>query len=80
MTCKCFRRSERTSSQRIRLSSDDSWHTFIKRIAASVQHITGQELQIKSVSDADSGSVVEEVEALRSKVEELSDEVSLLTR
>lgn len=61
------------------LYSDDSWHIFMKRFAASVQHITGQELDVKAVSDSD--SIVElELEALRSKVEELSDEVSISAR
>lgn len=53
--------------------SDDSWHLFIKRFAASVQFITGQELDVKA---AESRDVVEqELEGLRSKVEELNNEV-----
>jgi diaphanous 1 len=61
-------------------TSDDSWHTFMKRFAASVQHITGQELDVKAASDSDSINVVEEeLETLRTKVEELSDEVSSIT-
>jgi len=54
--------------------SDDSWHVFITRFAASVQHITGQELEVKAASDSDS-IIEQELEALRTKVEELSDEV-----
>jgi diaphanous 1 len=47
------------------------------RFASSVQHITGQELEVKAASDSESMSVVEqEMEGLRTKVEELSDEVS----
>jgi hypothetical protein len=46
------------------------------RFAASVQHITGQELDVKAASDSDS-IVEQELEALRTKVEELSDEVSV---
>ncbi|GLB34079.1 putative diaphanous FH3 domain contatinign protein [Lyophyllum shimeji] len=52
---------------------DDSWHIFIKRFAASVQHITGQELEVKAASESDS-FIEQELEELRSKVEELSDE------
>lgn len=60
-------------------SSDDSWHLFMKRFAKSVQHITGQELDVKAASDGDSAHLVElEIEALRAKVNELSDEVSAM--
>jgi len=48
---------------------------FLKRFAASVEHITGQEDKIETRPGSDS-SVEEELEALRSKVEQLSDEVS----
>ena len=48
----------------------------MKRFASSVQHITGQEIDVKAASDSDSMNIVEqELEELRSKVEELSDEV-----
>lgn len=57
--------------------SDDSWHLFMMRFVDSVQHITGQELEVKAASDSGSMVVVEqEMETLRAKVEELSDEVS----
>jgi diaphanous 1 len=58
------------------MQSDDSWHIFMKRFAASVVHITGQELDVKAASDTASSSIVEEeLETLRTKYEELSDEV-----
>jgi hypothetical protein len=57
-------------------SSGESWHGFLKRFATSVQHITGQELDINdSSSQVSSHLVEEELESLRNKVEELSDEV-----
>jgi len=56
--------------------SDDSWHLFLKRFAASVQHITGQELDVQAVKDP-SGFAEREIEELRNKVEELSDEVKI---
>lgn len=57
-------------------TSDDSWHIFMTRFAASVVHITGQELEVKAVSDNASSTIVEqELESLRTKYEELSDEV-----
>jgi diaphanous 1 len=57
--------------------SDNSWHLFMIRFANSVQHITGQELEVRVISDSDQMTVVEqEMEALRTKVDELSDEVS----
>jgi hypothetical protein len=40
-----------------------------------VQHITGQEVEVKTPIERDS-IVDEEIEALRTKVEKLSDEVS----
>lgn len=46
----------------------------------SVQHITGQELDVKAASDTNSRDIVEqELEELRSKVDELSEEVDPLT-
>jgi diaphanous 1 len=49
----------------------------LKRFAASVQHITGQELEVKAASDNNQLNIIEqELEALRTKVEELNDEVS----
>ncbi|KAJ6572601.1 hypothetical protein B0H10DRAFT_2106751 [Mycena sp. CBHHK59/15] len=56
--------------------TDDSWHIFMKRFAASVVHITGQELEVTAVSEnASSSTIVEqELESLRTKYEELSDE------
>lgn len=57
--------------------SDDSWHLFMMRFTNSVQHITGQELEVRAVSEIDSITVVEqELETLRTRVDELSDEVS----
>jgi hypothetical protein len=56
----------------------EGWHGFLRRFAASVQHITGQELDIDQASDRVSSHLVEEVEALRNKVEELSDEAWFL--
>jgi diaphanous 1 len=46
----------------------------MRRFAASVQHITGQELDVKAASESDPE---QELEALRIKVEELSDEVNI---
>ena len=51
----------------------------MKRFAASVEHITGQELDVRAASEDGSMTVVEEeLESLRAKVDELSDEVSSL--
>lgn len=56
--------------------SGENWHGFLKRFATSVQHITGQELEIDEASNHLSSHLVEEeLESLRNKVEELSDEV-----
>jgi hypothetical protein len=49
----------------------------MKRFATSVQHITGQELEVKAAANNGPFGIVEqELEELRSKVEELSEEVS----
>ncbi|KAJ8462763.1 hypothetical protein ONZ45_g17814 [Pleurotus djamor] len=53
---------------------DDGWYIFMKKFAASVQHITGQEIEVKAVSDAISVHVTEEIETLRAQVEDLSEE------
>ena len=59
--------------------SDHNWHLFLKRFATSVQEITGQELEVREAGESDgSREIVEqELEELRSKVEELTDEVCL---
>ena len=48
------------------------------RFAASVQYITGQELEVKAAQPTE--TVGQELEDLRSRVEELSDEVRLFPR
>ncbi|KAJ3492688.1 hypothetical protein NLJ89_g11182 [Agrocybe chaxingu] len=56
-------------------SFDDSWRIFLKRFASSVRHITGQDLEVKASHESDSREIVEqELETLRFKVEQLSDE------
>lgn len=58
--------------------SDDGWRVFLKRFATSVQHITGQEVEVKALGETSSSDIVEqELESLRLKVEELSDEVNV---
>lgn len=57
--------------------SDSNWRVFLKRFSTSVQHITGQEIEVKEPGESDSrDTVVQELESLRIKVEELSDEVN----
>lgn len=78
MTCKALFLARESCGSLICDFSDDSWHIFMKRFAASVQHITGQELEVRTASDNDSTNViVQELEALRIQVEDLSDEVRL---
>jgi hypothetical protein len=48
----------------------------MKRFAASVQYITGQELEVKAAESRD--IVEQELEDLRNRVGELSDEVWIL--
>lgn len=56
-------------------SSDDNWRVFMKRFASSVQHITGQTVDVVVGGGSPREVVEEELEVLRAKVEELSDEV-----
>ncbi|GEM06116.1 hypothetical protein Rt10032_c01g0133 [Rhodotorula toruloides] len=57
---------------------DRGWRTFIRQYLSSVQHIVGQQSLIRFSRVADTATVptsfIEELEALRTKVDELSDE------
>ncbi|KAF7302007.1 Formin-like protein 6 [Mycena indigotica] len=54
---------------------DESWHLFMTRFSSSVVHITGQALEVKAAYEDGSRTIIEqELEALRAKYEELSDE------
>lgn len=57
------------------LVSEDSWHIFLSRFIASVQHITGQELEVKAASSDHESLLEGELETLRTKVKELNGEV-----
>jgi len=51
----------------------------LKRFATSVQHITGQEIEVKEASENGFIEIIEkELEMLRTKVDELTDEVTSL--
>ena len=55
-------------------SSDDSWRLFMKRFGASVEHIVHDPLP--ALSEHEGGEALqEELESLRTKVQELSEEV-----
>ncbi|BGP28584.1 hypothetical protein JCM10296v2_000320 [Rhodotorula toruloides] len=57
---------------------DRGWRTFMRQYLSSVQHIVGQQSLIRSSRVADTATVptsfIEELETLRTKVDELSDE------
>lgn len=55
-------------------SSDDSWRLFMKRFGASVEHIVHDPLPALSEHEGDE-DLQEELEHLRTKVQELSEEV-----
>ena len=46
----------------------------MKRFTASVEHITGQELDVKPATESDA-ALEHELETLRAQVDDLSDEV-----
>lgn len=58
--------------------SDESWRVFLKRFATSVEHITGQEIEVKEARENGSVEIEQELEMLRAKVDELTDEVKHL--
>lgn len=57
---------------------DDGWSTLMGKYLSSVQHIVGQQAVVRASKSADTASVptsfLEELETLRDRVEELSDE------
>ena len=55
-------------------SSDDSWRLFMERFGASVEHIVHDPLPALSEHEGDE-ALQEELEHLRTKVRELSEEV-----
>lgn len=57
--------------------SDESWHAFLKRFATSVQHITRQDIGVKQETSS-LEIVKQELEMLRAKVDQLTDEVKYL--
>lgn len=61
---------------------DDGWKSFMRKYLASIQHLVGKQAMIKANRLSDTSTVpssfVEELEGLRSRVEELSDDKSKL--
>ncbi|EIW76318.1 hypothetical protein CONPUDRAFT_139713 [Coniophora puteana RWD-64-598 SS2] len=58
----------------------ENWQDFVKRFVDSVKHYSGHELDIRKSKDYDSVSIVEvELEDLRAKIDELSEENLQLT-
>ena len=54
---------------------NDGWKAFLVDFSSSVEYVTGQSIDLK-ISSQDHGAVIEEeLESLRSKVHELTDEV-----
>lgn len=57
--------------------SDENWCAFLQRFAESVQHVTGQVVDVRLASDTDHSLLQEEIDHLRTTVDKLSDEVRL---
>lgn len=73
-TCECEREFSFAKFSKVQ-SSDNYWQEFIQRYIASIHSIIGH-IDLRAGSDTASMEVVEdELEALRSRVEELNDEV-----
>lgn len=58
------------------LLSDEGWRYFIKQFSDSVRHITGQNLEATLPSEDREYILREELNSLRSKAEDLAEEVS----
>ena len=56
---------------------DDNWRMFMKRFISSVQHITGQSLDVVTEEQIAVPEIAEELESLRTRVDDLTDEVCL---
>lgn len=57
------------------LDSDDNWCAFLKRFTDSVQHITGQIVDVRLASEADHSLLQDEIDQLRGTVDKLTTEV-----
>jgi hypothetical protein len=53
----------------------DGWRAFLLDFSSSVEYLTGQSIDLNVSSQDQDGAIEEEVESLRSKVDELTDEV-----
>ncbi|KAI0776213.1 FH2-domain-containing protein [Trametes elegans] len=53
---------------------DDSWCAFLTRFAESVQHVTGQVVDVRLATDADHSLLQAEIDQLRATVDKLSAE------
>ena len=58
-------------------SSDGEWVDLIKEFTSSVGHITGRALNVETIIHDRSAVIEQELESLRAKVEELSNEVNM---
>jgi len=54
---------------------NDGWKAFLLDFSSSVEYVTGQSIDLKVSSQDRDGVIEEELEVLRSKVDELTDEV-----
>ena len=58
------------------LFSDDNWCAFLKKFTESVQHVTGQVVDVRLASET-GHSLQDEVDQLRATVDQLTAEVSI---
>ena len=57
------------------LFSDDNWCAFLKKFTESVQHVTGQIVDVKLASETDHSLLQDEIDQLRAQVDQLTAEV-----
>jgi archaellum component FlaC len=56
---------------------DLNWKDFLEEFMSSVSRITGRVLEVEPISRGSDTIIEQELESLRTKVEELSDEVNM---
>lgn len=61
------------------LDRNDGWEAFLSDFLSSVEYLTGQPINLRA-SSQDRGAIKEELETLRSKVDELTEEVGRPSR
>lgn len=58
-------------------SRSKGWKTFLLDFSSAVEYVTGEPVDLKTSSQDHDAAIEEELETLRSKVDQLTDEVGI---